>query len=614
MVKRAFSIILIAILVILAFNQEAVSPSNTEINTIQCFEITGYTSHATISIQNNDDFDSQGWPGNGTSDDPYIISGLNITSDDRCIVITNTDVYYRIENCYISSLGARNQLGIYLLNAPFGTVDNCKINSHEEGIRVQDSHHCNVTNNILYYNLYNGIFLSVADYAIVENNTCYDNDQGIILNNSVQGVLRDNNVTLNRNGLTIYSSENSHAYNNSAVANSARGFSLAFSEFCTLQANNATSNIEDGFYVRISDSCNLTDNYARDNDEGYELQESSNIRLESNQAKENSGTGIALDDSHNCLFFQNNLSQNSGAGVQLFGGSSNNHLVLNRIEVNSLGNGFDYVGTNHWDDGVEFGNYWGDYDGSGVYNLDGTGNADDNYPFSCGVVPFLNHPRDITIELGSVGSTVTWSANDVDQATYKIFQNTTQKISEVWDEPFISVSLNGLNVSTYNFTIVVTDTLDNSALDTVYVEVVDTTSPDVDSPVDIVFEEGTPEQFIIWTPFDFDPDSYTIHRDGMLLISESWNGSQVTVNITGLSVGSYTYVLNLYDGSGNSETDTVIVSVIEPVTTATTITSTTTTSPLTAPIPLDATTLVVIALGIGVGVIVLAVVLMKKKS
>jgi parallel beta-helix repeat protein len=583
-----------------------VSPMGPEISTVRCIEISGYTIHAPISIQNNDDFESQGWPGNGTSDDPYTISGLNITSDARCIVITNTDVYYRIENCYISSPGARNNLGIYLLDAPFGTVDNCTVNTHEDGIRVQDSHHCNVTNNILYNNLYNGIFLSVADYAIVENNTCYNNDQGIIMTVTSQGVLRDNNVTSNRNGLNMNNLNDSHAYNNTAVDNSARGFILGFSDFCTLDTNNATNNTEDGFFVSISDNCNLTNNYARENDEGYELESSTYIRLESNQANENSGSGFALDDSHNCLLFMNNVSQNSGAGFILFGGSSNSQMVLNKMEMNTLGNGLDYASTNQWDDGVESGNYWSDYDGSGVYNLAGTGGAVDNYPFSCGVVPFLNHPRDITLELGSLGGTITWSANDADQATYEIFQNATQKISDVWNEPFVSVSLDGLNVSTYNFTIIVTDALDNSALDTVFVYVSDTTSPVVDSPTDIQFEEGTPNQFITWTPFDFDPDSYTIHRDGMLLESESWTGSQVIVNITGLSVGSYTYLLTVYDGTGNSVTDTVVVSVIEPVTTPTT-------SPTITPTPLDINTLAVITLGIG-SVVVVIVVLMKKKS
>ena len=54
-----------------------------------------------ISIQSNGDFESQGWSGTGTQDDPYIIENLRISSNSVCIAINNTDVYhtiFRVEN------------------------------------------------------------------------------------------------------------------------------------------------------------------------------------------------------------------------------------------------------------------------------------------------------------------------------------------------------------------------------------------------------------------------------------------------------------------------------------------------------------------------------------
>ena len=42
-----------------------------------------YTSHPTINITSNSDFETQSWPGEGTSTSPYVISNLNITSEDQ---------------------------------------------------------------------------------------------------------------------------------------------------------------------------------------------------------------------------------------------------------------------------------------------------------------------------------------------------------------------------------------------------------------------------------------------------------------------------------------------------------------------------------------------------
>ena len=40
--------------------------------------IPSYIEHDPIDIRSNDDFETQGWPGNGTENDPYIIEGLTI--------------------------------------------------------------------------------------------------------------------------------------------------------------------------------------------------------------------------------------------------------------------------------------------------------------------------------------------------------------------------------------------------------------------------------------------------------------------------------------------------------------------------------------------------------
>jgi hypothetical protein len=61
--------------------------------------------HVPILITGNSDFQSQSWPGEGTADHPYIIAGLeiNATTGVPAVNITNTDVYFVIRDCRLSS-------------------------------------------------------------------------------------------------------------------------------------------------------------------------------------------------------------------------------------------------------------------------------------------------------------------------------------------------------------------------------------------------------------------------------------------------------------------------------------------------------------------------------
>ncbi len=59
--------------------------------------------HVPILINGTDDFISQGWTGDGSTNNPYRLRILNITRDVNqiCIDIMNTDAYFIIEDCFI---------------------------------------------------------------------------------------------------------------------------------------------------------------------------------------------------------------------------------------------------------------------------------------------------------------------------------------------------------------------------------------------------------------------------------------------------------------------------------------------------------------------------------
>ena len=64
--------------------QQDESSSFGDINRI---DIASMTLHAPINISSNQDFILQGWPGNGTQANPYMIEALQIDGEENCINI-----------------------------------------------------------------------------------------------------------------------------------------------------------------------------------------------------------------------------------------------------------------------------------------------------------------------------------------------------------------------------------------------------------------------------------------------------------------------------------------------------------------------------------------------
>ncbi len=134
---------------------------------------TMYTSHAPIYISGDADFatqaDVEGWPGNGTSWNPYIIGGYVIDGsvDWYCIGVEFTSVYFAVKDSYLHSTIA----GIYLDSVQNGTVDNNTIMNNEYGIYLYNATGITVTRNNVFSNIEYGIYIEVSS-----GNTIYHNN------------------------------------------------------------------------------------------------------------------------------------------------------------------------------------------------------------------------------------------------------------------------------------------------------------------------------------------------------------------------------------------------------------------------------------------------------
>ena len=176
--------------------------------------------------------------------------------------------------------------------------------------------------------------------------------------------------------------------------------------------------------------------------------------------------------------------------------------------------------------------------------------------------PTISHlPNTEAFSEGS-GQVLTWDVSDLHPGNYEILRNDIEVSSGAWTTGNISTSLDGLDPGVYDFTISIYDLDGNPAHDQLTVVVLaDTTIPTIDNPPDDIIVVGTVGNYITWTPQDEHPASYEVMRDGAVVDSGAWGGSKITFSIDGLGLADYNFTLTVYDGAGNSVSDSVAVSV-----------------------------------------------------
>jgi len=115
--------------------------------------VTG-TPHSPIVIDGDVNFNAtaqaEGWPGNGTSGNPFIIEGLDIDlggAPGHGISISNTRVNFTISNCNLTVASVSPGSGIYLYNVTKGVLINNTCTSNSYGIYIWSSDYNTVANN-----------------------------------------------------------------------------------------------------------------------------------------------------------------------------------------------------------------------------------------------------------------------------------------------------------------------------------------------------------------------------------------------------------------------------------------------------------------------------------
>ncbi|MFW9999647.1 MAG: NosD domain-containing protein [Candidatus Hodarchaeota archaeon] len=308
--------------------------------------------------------------GEGNYSEPYIIEDLIIDggASGSCILIENSNVFFRVENCTLYNSGYFPNAGIKLNNITNAQLINNDCSSNYIGIYLYNSENNKVSENSVDSNAENGINLYFSDKNIISGNYVSDNLHGIYLynsnsnnisgntanNNRIYGINLSfsNNNTVSGNvandnlyGIAFSSNRDNTISGNLANYNQIYGIYLYKSNYNTVSGNNANNNDDSGLYFYESFYFNVSENIANNNDHtGIYLWDCAVIIILKNNASSNIYNGISLEYCGYINIIENDAN-NNGDGIELLNSVFNN-IIGNNVSNNNNGVYLKYSDNN----------------------------------------------------------------------------------------------------------------------------------------------------------------------------------------------------------------------------------------------------------------------------
>ena len=185
------------------------------------------------------------------------------------------------------------------------------------------------------------------------------------------------------------------------------------------------------------------------------------------------------------------------------------------------------------------------------------------------IPPVYDSPGNRQYYLGATENSLSWRPADLSApGMYAFYASAQLNKTGAWNsEDELIFNVDGLEVGTYNYTIVFRDFYGNSIQDTSFVTVLDLFPPELEPVESLTLEYGTLGQSISWYPVDSDPSYYTLLKDGVTVLqSQAWSsGEKIGISLNNLPVGTITYKVIFNDFSGRSVSDEVTITVIDTI-------------------------------------------------
>ncbi len=524
---------------------------------------TSATPHAPIVITSNTDFVSQGWPGNGSIDDPFVIEGLFIrTQEGSCVQVYRTDAYFVIRDCTldVEEVDDKGSHGVFLERVLHARVENCNISKVTNGISLMKSIECHVSGNIIDQAKI-GIVVDRVYNCSITDNRVIGRTYGIHCIKSTLVTASENYVTSAAIGILTEDIHNSFIKENQVTDSDWALYVYSCTEMEI--ASNAFSGGQVGLDLEYSSSCLVSKNTIHETGYGIYCYSSADSEFTRNLLYGNTITALYSGKSVKCAIIENTIERNSGVGVHLQK-STDCRVYGNEIGWNTKGNAKDVAGTplptslNEWDDGVGLGNGWSDYDFGSVYSIPGDCNAVDMYPQAilAVIAPDVFH-----LEVGTDGFLV-WNASAIWPDYFEVRKEGTIVASGVWDGRDIGVELTGLDIGMYQYSLYVNTTSGRTNIDIVKVVVADRTSPVwTFQPSDQLMELGDRLDYSVMATDPLGIENYWLNDTANFDIDST--GRITDRNV--LAIGTFGLELRAYDPFDNFCTAAIQIEVRDTV-------------------------------------------------
>ncbi len=301
-------ILVISIAAILVF---AAASSNLQAQVVnshsleKLYSTCSTVQHVPIQIHGDAELQSAGFPGEGTSQHPYRIEGLNITTDLECIWIQDTSKFVTIDNCVFGSQNPRTGVGINCMNVTNLSVENCSISGKTEAILFFDSSDCLISDCRFKDVGTSQESLNCCNMTLASNTM--DQDAGPITATEVTRSFFLNNTLIgDRCEFVVMYSNNTVIANNSIeYTGPNHPLDIKHSSSITILNNTLTGLSQYGLLVESTNHTRVGYNTIR------EVQ-----------------VGLTLSNSYNLTLFHNDIAD-SGLGIQAIKSWTN--LTLNQV-------------------------------------------------------------------------------------------------------------------------------------------------------------------------------------------------------------------------------------------------------------------------------------------
>lgn len=301
------------------------------------------SEHSPFNITCDEDFTNQGWPGQGTKENPYLIQGFTITTNGVCLGVFNTTRHFIVENCSFLSgpEGSLKGVGILFSNVSNGVVKFSIFQDMNIGLLLLNISKCRITNNLLENCTSSEIFAEFIQNCSLANNrvTSQRSWNGIFVRRSLDCNVFNNTVIgyseRSTFGIGVVAT-NKSIINFNTVMNF--NYGIQISGYSLQLAINDLWGCNTGVSIFDSINCLVKTNWIKDGYYGVDIHDSMNCTLIWSVISENQ-YGVVLGGVQNCSIIENHIIDNWWGLVFKHGHRSNSsgcRIIDNDFQNNGI--------------------------------------------------------------------------------------------------------------------------------------------------------------------------------------------------------------------------------------------------------------------------------------